>query len=274
MQIIYTKRLHFFLFYIIKMTINWEEFDDSIKKIKYPYIFIHKFFLLLEHINDDYSSIMLRYIIKNNLSIFTNNPFYVFCKVISKDNHPETFYILDRFYTLLKDKIKLLEQIKMWHKIYNNVYFWNKEIEPQIEYLYKIKTLIQSNFDNSKGGISFGIKINIIKNDNCDKQIVIESASERLRNVYKIMGKHYFKNVNIPIYSINDFFNMEDNDIIKYTNYVFLKTIEILTKIINIFENYNMVSLQIDNLIDPYFIDIEEDTILSDDIEDLNFIMI
>ena len=67
------------------MPINWEDFDNNIKNTKYPLILIKQFFSSLEKINDNYATIMLRYIIKNNLNIFIDNPFYVIGKKIVKN---------------------------------------------------------------------------------------------------------------------------------------------------------------------------------------------
>jgi hypothetical protein len=87
------------------MPINWEEFDNNIKNIKYPHVFIQKFFLSLESLDDKYASVILRYIIKNNINIFVNNPFYVCIKHISKKKYPETIDILNTFYELIKQKM-------------------------------------------------------------------------------------------------------------------------------------------------------------------------
>jgi hypothetical protein len=243
------------------MPINWEDFDNNIKNTKYPLILIKNFFSSLEKINDNYATIMLRYIIKNNLNIFIDNPFYVIGKKISSKTHPNTLNILLSFYDLLKLKIKILNQMKDWFNSYENVTFWNKNIEEQIIDLQFIKTLVQSNFDTSKGGMSFGIKmIPIIKaNISNSKEQTIISAADRLRNIFTIMGKKFFVNNNLQILLYQDFCELEDDDMIKYTNSIYLKVVGIITENIDLFENYNMINLKLENLINPYFVDIEED---------------
>jgi hypothetical protein len=243
------------------MPINWEDFDNNIKNTKYPLILIKNFFSSLEKINDNYATIMLRYIIKNNLKIFIDNPFYVLSKKISSKTHPNTLNTLLSFYELLKLKFKILNQMKEWFNSYENDSFWNKNIEEQIIDLQFIKTLVQSNFDTSKGGISFGIKmIPIIKgNISNSKEQTIISAADRLRNIFTIMGKKFFVNNNLQLLLYQDFCELEDDDMIKYTNTIYLKVVEIISTNIDLFENYNMINLKLENLINPYFVNIEED---------------
>ena len=259
------------------MQINWEDFDNNIKNTKYPYVLIQKFFLSLDSIEDKYASIILRYIIKNNFIIFTNSPFYVIIKNIPKEKYPETIDVLNTFYELIKQKIKLLSKIEKWFEAFKNKDFWNKELNDQITDLYLMRDIIKANFDTSKGGVPFGFKMmGIIKNTNINpigKQATIESAAERLKNVLKIMGSEYFKKINLPIFSSIEFFELEPEEIIKYTNIVYLKTIEVITITIDLFENYNMICLKLDNLLNPFFVNIEEDTILDDDIEDISYLL-
>ena len=52
------------------MNLNWELFDEKLKRIKYPYVLIRKFFNNIHLIDDVNASIILRYILKNILIIF------------------------------------------------------------------------------------------------------------------------------------------------------------------------------------------------------------
>jgi hypothetical protein len=253
------------------MPINWEDFDNNIKNTKYPLILIKQFFSSLEKINDNYATIMLRYIIKNNLNIFIDNPFYAISKKISSKTHPNTLNTLISFYELLKMKFKILNQMKDWFNSYENESFWNKKIEEQIIDLQFIKTLVQSNFDTSKGGMSFGIKmIPIIKgNISISKKETIISAADRLRNIFTIMGKKFFDFNNLQLITYQDFCELEDDEIIKYTNNIYLKVVQIITDYIDLFENYNMINLKLENLINPYFVNIEEDNTNDNEEEDI-----
>jgi hypothetical protein len=109
----------------------------------------------------------------------------------------------------------------------------------------------------------------IKSNVNNSRELTINSAIERLRQVFSLLGASFFKESEIPIITIDNFENMEDELKINYLNLVYHKTIQNLNLIINIFEEYNMINLQLDNLINPCFITIEEDFNQDSDIEDL-----
>lgn len=253
------------------MIINWEEFDISMKNTKYPLVLIKKFFSSYYLISDNYASIMLRYIIKNNIDTFYKYPFFILSKNLHTMKYNETANILETLYELMKIKLQLINKLKIWFMIYKNKFFWNKDVENQIKDLYRMKEIIKANFDTSKGGISFGMKmIPIIKsNDIQSRTETLESLAGRLSNIYKIMGKDFFKKIEIPIFSINEFYELDNNEIIKYSNFVYMKSVEIITQTIEIFEEYNMISLKFNNLINPYCVEIVEDTVSNDDIEDL-----
>jgi hypothetical protein len=253
------------------MKINWDEFDKNIKDNKYPLVLIKKFFSSLHTVDDYNASIMLRYIIKNNLDLFYDNPFYVLAENISKNKNPEVIKILEIFYEIVHTKVILLSNIKQWFDIYKNKKFWEKDQQEQIKELETKKNLIKANFDTSKGGISFRMKIiPILRNDNQQaKSDTIESICIRLRNILNYMGVDFFKKVDIPIFTLLEFYDLSSEDMIKYTNFVYVKIIDILEKFITVFEEYDMINLKFENLINPCFIHIEEDTVMNDDIEDL-----
>jgi hypothetical protein len=243
------------------MPINWENFDNKIKEIKFPLVLIFKFFNCLHKINDTYASIMLRYLIKNNIDIFLNNPFYLLIQQIPKKIYPETTDILYSFYDFQNKKKFFLNLIRKWKEAYQKKDFWNKEINLQIIELNKIKSLIQSIFDNSRGGISFILKMGtILKEDNNDIKLnFIDLAIDRLRQVYKIMGAKFFILSKIPLITIDEFSHMDETSMINYMNVVYFKTIEMINTTINIFEEFNMINLRFYNLINPFLIDIEDD---------------
>ena len=56
---------------------------------------------------------------------------------------------------------------------------------------------------------------------------------------------------------------------IQYTNNIFIKVIEIITENIDLLENYNMINLKLENLINPYFVNIEEDNTNKDEEEEI-----
>jgi len=256
------------------MKINWKEFDEKIKNYKYPLVLIKKFFSSLNIIDDNNASIMLRFLIKNHFDSFYNNPFYLLCDNISKMKYIETATVLDNFYEIINTKIALLFNIKQWFFLFKNKKFWNKNLEEQIKELIEIKNLIKANFDNSKNGTSFGLKIVYILKNGTDfaKEQTLETLCIRLKNILKIMGIDFFKKMKIPIFYYEEFINLDIEDILKYSNYVFEKIIEILEKMISYFEEYNIIETKLKNLLNPCFINIEEDTIMEDEIEDLSLL--
>ena len=139
----------------------------------------------------------------------------------------------------------------------------------KIIFLNNLRNTVKGIFDNAKGGISFPIKmLPILKtNINNSKEIIIESAIERLSQVVKIFGNDVFLSLKIPLLTVTEFLDLLDDQKFKYTNMVYLKIIETLNIIITIFENFNMFNLKLHNLLNPTFIKIEESCF--DEIEDL-----
>lgn len=259
------------------MTINWEEFDEKLKNIKFPYVLICNFFSNILKIEDKYASIILRYIIKNNIMIFSKNPFYLLAYKLPNYSYPETIDVLLTFYDLLKQRKILFDNIKKWYCVYKNKKFWNKNMKDQIEELNNLIIKIKSIFDTAKGGVSFSMKIlPILKaNVNNEREHSIENAIVRLRQVYLMLGHTFFTASNIPLITKSDFELLEDESIVKYLNLVHLKSIQLIEITINLFENFNMINLKLDNLINPYFVNIEEEITSAnefDDIEDLKIL--
>ena len=251
------------------MTIDWEIFDKKLKDIKYPHVLIFKFFNSIHLINDNIASIMLRFIIKNNIDIFINKPFYCISKHLPLKKYSETINILDSFYNLLKQRNKNLNNIKRWYSLYKNNNFWKEDIDKQIIFLNNLRNEVKGTFDNAKGGVPFSIKmLPILKtNINNSRDIVIESAIERLVKIVKLLGTNIFVSLNIPILTVENFLDLDDETKFKYTNLVYIKILETLNMIINIFEDFNMYNLKLHNLMNPVFITIEESNL--DEIEDL-----
>ena len=252
--------------------INWIKIDEEIKKCSYKHVLIFKFFNLMEFFDDKNASILLRIIVKNNMDIFINYPFFILCKYIPKDIYPETVDFILSFYDLIKEKIKIILLLSKWYIAYKNEEFWDKEINNQIEDLTFLKHYIQALYDTSHGGISFGIKLLPIleSNINNSKEYAIDTAIERLSLTYKKLGENFFKLAKIPIMTIEEFRNLPNEEIVRYVNLVHLKTVEIISQTIDFFEKYLMINLKIDNLLNPFYVNIIEDTTMPDDIEDLS----
>jgi hypothetical protein len=104
-----------------------------------------------------------------------------------------------------------------------------------------------------------------------DSSETINSATERLKIVYKLMGINFFTEYNIPIISIEQFYKLDNMNMIKYMNIVYSKTLEHINIIINLFEQLNMINLKLYDLLNPCFVNIEEDNlnIENEDISEL-----
>lgn len=251
--------------------IDWKNIEDKIKNCKYKHVIIFNFFNLMEFIDDTNAAIILRLIIKNNIEIFSNHPFYTLCQYIPKEIYPITLDLIISFYELIREKGKLIVLLSKWYYAYKNKIFWNKEIDKQIEDLEFLKKYILAIFDNSFGGVSFGLKMSGIFRTNVEysRDITIDSAIERLSLVYDLMGKNFFTLAKIPVLSVSDFINLTDESKVKYVNTIHVKTVELISLTIDIFEKYSMINLKIENLLDPFYVNIEENTSMSDDIEDM-----
>jgi hypothetical protein len=242
------------------MKINWEDFDIKMKEIKHPHILIHKFFNNIHLINDTESSIILRYIIKNYMKIFLEKPFYLLINKL-ENSHSKTTEVLIDFYKNIKNRNKIINHLKKWYLAFKNRLFWGKKIEEQIIFLNNIKLRIQAAFDTSKGGVSFIIKMIPILKGKYDSSETINSAIERLKIVYKLMGINFFTEYNIPIISSEQFYKLDNMNIIKYMNIVYSKTLEHINIVINLFEQLNMINLKLYDLLNPCFVNIEEDNL-------------
>ena len=160
--------------------------------------------------------------------------------------------------------------IKKWYNVYNNNTFWKKNVNDQINYLHNLRNEVKCIFDNYKSPSSFIDKMGpIIKlNINNSKYLIFEEAIKRLDRLVKLFGEKVFKSIKIPMLSINEFLDLEDENKIKYTFFVYSRIIELLQVVINIFEEFNMADLKLNNLLNPKFINIEEIEI--DDVDDIS----
>jgi hypothetical protein len=68
--------------------------------------------------------------------------------------------------------------------------------------------------------------------------------------------------------SVDEFLDLEDENKIKYTHLVYSKILELLQVVINLFEEFNMADLKLNNLLNPKFINIEEIEI--DEVDDIS----
>ena len=249
--------------------IDWELFDKNLKEIKYPHFLIFRFFNIIHLIDDYYAAIILRFIMKNNIDIFKNEPYY-FISGNLPEEYTDTSEILESFYLFFIERTNKLNLIKKWYNVYDNNTFWQKNVNDQINDLHNLRNEVKCIFDNYKSPSSFVDKMGpIIKlNINNSKYLIFEEVIERLSRIVKLFGKKVFESLKIPMLSVNEFLDLEDENKIKYTFLVYSKILQLLQVVINTFEEFNMADLKLNNLLNPKFINIEEIEI--DEIDDIS----
>jgi hypothetical protein len=257
------------------MKIDWKDFEDKIKKIKYKHLLLLKFFNLLNFFDDNTGATIIRYIMKNQIDLFFDYPIFILCQYIPKERYPLTIKSILDFYDLVKEKIYMVSLVSKWYKVYKNTEFWNLEIEAQKKYLEELKQKILAIFDSTQGVMNIINRIGLIyKQDNNTSGIyqTNETLKERLHQLYILFGSHFFISVNIPIITNNDFDLMKVDEKIKYTQECYMKCLTVINQTLQIFEKLHLLNLRIDNLLNPYYVEIEDSAIDEDSVEDLSVI--
>jgi len=251
--------------------INWDIFINDLKNVKSKYILIFKFFKLLPFFDDDNASKILRIIINNSFDIFVEYPIYKLSNYISLEKYPETISVLISFYELIKEKNELILILLKWKMSYQNKKFLDNDNKYQLEHLINLKLHIKALFDSVIGNQSFVMKIiPIIKaNINNSKHVVFENVIHRLIKLHNLLGHQFFTTYNIKTITVDDFYNLNDNEKIMYISSTQTETLIILEETIENYEKFNMINLKIDNLLNPFSIHIENDTCTDYDVEDI-----
>ena len=147
----------------------------------------------------------------------------------------------------------------------------NVSFSHQIEHLVNLNLHIKALFDSIIGNQSFVMKIiPIIKaNINNSKYVVFENVIQRLIKLHNLLGHDFFTIYNIKTITVDDFYNLNDDEKIMYISSIQTETLIILEHTIENYEKFNMVNLKIDNLLNPFSIHIENDTCTDYDVEDI-----
>ena len=255
------------------MNIDWKELETDIQNIKNKHFLLLKFFNLLDFIEDKYASIIIRYIMKHHIELFFDYPIYILCQYIPKKRYPETIDSILKFYEIIKEKIKLITLISKWYKIYKNREFWELDIDKQIQHMIQLKSKFNSLFDSNNMIMNFNQRfMAILKINNSQTAVYesIESAKDRLQLVVKLFGLKFIDAIGIPIITREDYEDFSSEMKIKYINLVYSKILHIINQTTNLFENLYLLNLKFDNLLNPFFINIVEDTLEEDSVEDMS----
>ena len=237
--------------------VNIPKLYDEISKIKNPAIFLFSLISYKNEIHDYNFSIILRIFIKFHSNFMLDyNIKNLFANEL--DKYSLSWCVLVDFYKILAKKIPLVFVLKKWHTIYDNDIFWKMPLYNQIDYLSNIKDRFLSIYDCSRGGVPFHYKLaQIFKIGNYCKKEIINNIIDRIFYILDIFGKSVFTSLDIPLILIYDFYNLSNENILKYIIIIYDKFNELLNQTIKLFDSYNLICIQLNNLINPSFITIK-----------------
>lgn len=221
---------------------------EKIKLLKYPFIFMFRLSLYKKYIDDDNLSIIMKKLLIEHSDIFCN--YNIKLLFINKlENHPKTKNIINTFYELYLNKLKIIYLISKWYNIYKNKKFWKLLPNEQLLYLENLKKRFYSIYDFSSND-SFIIKtMELLNNNNTNRYIIIENLKERLSLIYKLFGYKIFEKLDIPVILSSSIDDANNDAIILYLRIIFAKINELLTQTILLFNVYNNSCMLINNYI-------------------------
>jgi hypothetical protein len=236
----------------INIAKTWQE----IEKIKYPSIFL---FNLIAHKNDfdDYDlSIILRIFMKANGNFMLE---YNIKKIFKNEvnQYSLTWCVLCDFYKIISKKITLVFILKKFHLAYENKIFWEMKTIDQSDFLINMKERFLSIYDCAKGGTPFHYKLaQLFKESKYNKKEILDDIVSRLCYVLELFGKNIFVLLDIPLITVKDFYELTNENILKYIIIIFEKINELLKQSMQLFDSYNLICMQLNNLLNPSFIKI------------------
>jgi hypothetical protein len=171
------------------------------------------------------------------------------------DDSPATYYLIKDIYNIIITQLGLKELLLKFKSMYKNKFFWKQQIKDQIALLEKLYTIFLSIFDGSKSTFYFHTKLKTITVPNSYHINEIES---RLRKLYSLLKKDFFKENNILLLNNEEFYDLKFENMVKYTEYIFNKINSLLSKYIGYFELYENYRQKFENIITiSYALDID-----------------
>ena len=237
--------------------INISQINSKIENIKNPLIFIFSLIPYKNELGDYNLSIVLRLFIKyHSNTLLEYNIKKLFINEL--DNYSLSLNVLISFYKLIAKKIPLIFVLKKWHTIYINDQFWKSPIQLQLDHLSNIKDRFNSIYDCSRGGIPYHYKLaQIFKENNFYKSEIMENIIDRLVSILDIFDKNIFISLEIPLITLTDFYDLSNENILKYIITIYEKFSQLLNHTIKLFDSYNLICIQLNNLINPCLIKIK-----------------
>jgi hypothetical protein len=237
---------------------NINKANSEIKNIKYPYFFLFNLITYFTELDDYNLSLILRLFLKNHMEVALNTNLLniLFNELESKKN---SLKVLERFYILIGKKLNILLLLKKFYLIYKNIEFWKLSIDDEIDYILNIKLKFLAIYDCSKGGIPFHHKLNcLFIINNPSKNEILDNIKERLLLILEIFNVKIFEALDIPLIKISEFYTLDPKIIIKYLSLIFKKFNKLLEEMQNLLENYNIITNEFINLLNPVVFDIED----------------
>ncbi len=255
---------------------NLNLLEENIKNIKYPLLTLYSIFN--SNIIDYNKSIFLKLFIKYHINLMLIYNFYSFQELLTYD--PNTYNLILDVYIIIIKQFNIVSHLHKFKKMYPNRFFWNKNINEQINHLNILLNKFMSLFDGSKGLLYFHHKLKgidkLTENKHLNSGYIyhIDEMTNRLRDVYLLFKHSFFSENNILTLSCDDFLNLKFENMIKYTEYIFNKIHSILNQYIVFFKLYEINRQQLINLISINTIEINIDDVNSDiESDDLLFIL-
>lgn len=249
--------------------INIKNINTLISSNNNPLTLLFLFITFKNELTDDNLSVCLKLLLKNHSEIAFN---YNIKQLFKKDliNYQKSWHVLNEFYKLMYKKMALILILKKWHSLYINKMFWNLFLSEQLDYLQRLKDRFLSIFDCSRGGAQYYIKLaTLLKSNISNKHELLEDAKSRLILLLQLFGQPLFVSMGIPLITSIEFYELSTENLIKYFILIFEKFYELLNHTIHLFDTYNLVCIQLNNLLNPVIIkidsiDIDSETEIND----------
>lgn len=246
----------------------------EISIVKTPLVLLFNLITWRLELGDEILSICLRLFLKHhsvealnyNLKNLFGNELVHFKKSLG---------VLKDFYKLMDKKLALILILKKWHSVYTNEKFWKMNVTEQNDYLQQIKDRFLGIYDCARGGVPYYVKLTtLLKNSNTHRGELLEEGKLRLKIILEMFGPKLFQSMDIPLISVDDYYKLTDENLVKYFIVIYEKFLELLNQTIKLFDSYNLICIQINNLVNPIKVKINSKLIDSEtEVEDIKNFM-
>lgn len=250
--------------------LNIKLIEEQIKILNYPIIFIFRLSNHLKKIDDYTLSLIIRLFLKHHYIICFKYDIQKILLNISR-KYITTKSILKDFYKIVSKKNISLQVVKILKENYNNKRFWNMSIEKQIEFLTNKKEIFLAIYESTRSPIPFHKKLSHLNNSKkITEYETLENIKDRLLSLLKLFGVNLFRHYNIPIIHHTVFYELTGEEVLKYLDIIYNKFNKMLNITIDLFKEYLILCNDINVILNPTLIRINDINIDSDtDINDI-----